>query len=138
MNDDGAFDYDKYMGKKAGEADVKKEGQKDAVQKYIDEIPKRKAEAEQRMKEYKEGRAKSMEQFNANMQKIGDAHDAKMKELRSTTKSGGSGAAGSGLDIEGKTGRNVKPKLRAGGMVSSASKRADGCAIKGKTKGRMV
>jgi len=48
------------------------------------------------------------------------------------------GAAGSGLDIEGKTGRNIKPKLKAGGMVSSASKRADGCAIKGKTKGRMV
>jgi len=48
------------------------------------------------------------------------------------------GAAGSGLDIEGKTGRNVKPKLRAGGMVSSASKRADGCAIRGKTKGKMV
>jgi len=50
----------------------------------------------------------------------------------------GSGAAGSGLDIEGKTGRNVKPKLKAGGMVSSASKRADGCAIKGKTKGKMI
>jgi hypothetical protein len=48
------------------------------------------------------------------------------------------GAAGSGLDIEGKTGRNIKPKLRAGGSVSSASKRADGCAIKGKTKGKMV
>ena len=48
------------------------------------------------------------------------------------------GAAGSGLDIEGKTGRNIKPKLKAGGMVSSASKRADGCAIKGKTKGRMI
>lgn len=29
-------------------------------------------------------------------------------------------------------------KKRAGGTVSSASKRADGCAIKGKTKGRMV
>jgi len=30
-------------------------------------------------------------------------------------------------------------KKKAGGMVkSSASKRADGCAIKGKTKGRMV
>jgi hypothetical protein len=27
---------------------------------------------------------------------------------------------------------------KKGGMVSSASKRADGCAIKGKTKGRMV
>lgn len=36
----------------------------------------------------------------------------------------------------------IKPsepvKKRAGGMISSASKRADGCAIKGKTKGRMV
>jgi len=29
-------------------------------------------------------------------------------------------------------------KKAKGGMVSSASKRADGCAIKGKTKGRMV
>ena len=29
-------------------------------------------------------------------------------------------------------------KKAKGGMVSSASKRADGCAIKGKTKGRMI
>jgi len=29
-------------------------------------------------------------------------------------------------------------KMKSGGKVSSASKRADGCAIKGKTKGRMV
>ena len=29
-------------------------------------------------------------------------------------------------------------KKRAGGMVGSASKRADGCAIKGKTRGKMV
>ena len=28
--------------------------------------------------------------------------------------------------------------MRKGGKVSSASKRADGCAIKGKTKGRMI
>jgi hypothetical protein len=34
----------------------------------------------------------------------------------------------------------VKPEMKAkGGIIkSSASKRADGCAIKGKTKGRMV
>jgi hypothetical protein len=36
----------------------------------------------------------------------------------------------------------IKPaepvKKAKGGSVSSASKRADGCAIKGKTKGRMV
>ena len=28
--------------------------------------------------------------------------------------------------------------MKSGGSVSSASKRADGCAVKGKTKGRMV
>lgn len=31
-----------------------------------------------------------------------------------------------------------KGGMKKGGKVSSASKRADGCAIKGKTKGRMV
>jgi hypothetical protein len=36
-----------------------------------------------------------------------------------------------------KEGGAVK-KMAKGGSVSSASKRADGCAIKGKTKGRMV
>jgi hypothetical protein len=30
------------------------------------------------------------------------------------------------------------PRMRTGGSVSSASKRADGCAVRGKTKGRMV
>lgn len=33
--------------------------------------------------------------------------------------------------------RAAKP-MKKGGKVSSASKRADGCAIKGKTKGKMV
>jgi len=33
----------------------------------------------------------------------------------------------------------VEPKkMRAGGSVSSASKRADGCATKGKTRGKIV
>lgn len=36
-----------------------------------------------------------------------------------------------------KKGGKVK-KYKKGGTVSSASKRADGCAIKGKTKGRFV
>ena len=40
--------------------------------------------------------------------------------------------------------RKVKEKIKSvlpfknGGKVSSASKRADGCAIRGKTKGRMI
>ena len=34
--------------------------------------------------------------------------------------------------------KNDKPMYKSGGSVSSASKRADGCAVKGKTRGRMV
>jgi hypothetical protein len=41
-----------------------------------------------------------------------------------------------------KQGLGMKPstdyEYKKGGKVSSASKRADGCAIKGKTKGRMI
>ncbi len=32
----------------------------------------------------------------------------------------------------------ASPQMKKGGKVSSASARADGCAVKGKTKGRMV
>ena len=32
----------------------------------------------------------------------------------------------------------VGTRMKKGGSVSSASKRADGCAVKGKTKGKMV
>ena len=54
----------------------------------------------------------------------------------------GRGSAGGGgmspTDIE-KGRQPGKVKLAKGGMVkSSASKRADGCAVKGKTKGKMV
>jgi hypothetical protein len=37
--------------------------------------------------------------------------------------------------------KSLPPKksgMKKGGMVGSASKRADGCAVRGKTKGRMV
>ena len=46
-----------------------------------------------------------------------------------------------GLDRIGFTGDKKKEepvKKAKGGMVSSASKRADGCAIRGKTRGKMV
>jgi hypothetical protein len=50
-------------------------------------------------------------------------------------KSGG-GGGGAGGDFSGMKGLD-KP-FKNGGKVSSASKRADGCAVKGKTKGRMI
>jgi hypothetical protein len=108
------------------------------------------------MKKYAKEMEANEKKANARAQKAGyPTAEAEEKALRQkaiedlTNKKGTSlnkeadrairgGAAGSGLDIEGKTGRNIKPKLRAGGSVSSASKRADGCAVKGKTKGKMV
>lgn len=41
-------------------------------------------------------------------------------------------------EYEGKTKEEMAVKKRAGGKISSASKRADGCASRGKTRGRMV
>jgi len=66
------------------------------------------------------------------------------KAIQSSARSGGSrgGGAGGGMnpaDIERVPGK--KPlKMKKGGAVkmSSASKRADGCAQRGKTKGKMV
>lgn len=113
--------------------DNKTKSERASIQDFLDKrSPESKAAAEQRMQEYKEGRAKSMEQFNANMQKISEDHDAKMKELRNTTKSGGGGGA------MPKSNRDITKNYKAGGKVSSASKRADGCAVKGKTKGKIV
>jgi hypothetical protein len=58
----------------------------------------------------------------------------KMKEILNKPKSGGSGGGGGMPKIN----RDITKNMKSGGKVSSASKRADGCAIKGKTKGRMV
>ena len=52
----------------------------------------------------------------------------KAEELRRKQEPSGGGSEAS-----------ARPKvMKAGGKVSSASSRADGCAVKGKTKGRMV
>ena len=104
----------------------------DDIQSFADKrSPESKAAAEQREKDYKESRAKSMEEFKSNMQKISDAHDAKMKEVSSKSKSGGGGGGGAGIP---KVGPKKPIDMKKGGKVSSASKRADGCAIKGKTR----
>jgi hypothetical protein len=47
--------------------------------------------------------------------------------------------SGSGSTGIPKTNRDLMRNNKAGGIIrSSASKRADGCAIKGKTKGKMI
>jgi len=62
----------------------------------------------------------------------------KAEKSRSSSPRGGGGGGGMNpADIEKVPGK--KPlKMKSGGMISSASKRADGCAIRGKTKCKMV
>ena len=40
--------------------------------------------------------------------------------------------------MEAKFRKATGKQFKSGGKVSSASKRADGCAVKGKTKGRII
>ena len=48
-------------------------------------------------------------------------------------------AAKAGREAEDEVKREMRGvKMAKGGKVGSASKRADGCAIKGKTRGKMV
>jgi len=54
---------------------------------------------------------------------------ARMKEILDKSKSGGGGGGG-----VPKSNRDITKNYKAGGKVSSASKRADGCAIRGKTR----
>jgi hypothetical protein len=59
-----------------------------------------------------------------------DAAERVKKEREKSAKKSSSRSESSGIsDIVG---------AKKGGLMSSASKRADGCAVKGKTKGRMV
>jgi len=75
------------------------------------------------------------------------AREALQKEYRGSRDDGGGGRGGSGGGGRGGAGatgadllRTMNPQklMKKGGKVSSASSRADGCAVKGKTKGRMV
>jgi hypothetical protein len=60
-----------------------------------------------------------------------EAELAKMKEITAPKSKSSGGGGGSGMP---KTGLNKKPEFKSGGKVSSASKRADGIAIRGKTR----
>jgi len=67
------------------------------------------------------------------------------KKVEANTRVGGIGGTGGGGGADmppgfmpGKKGGKGPIDYKKGGKVSSASKRADGCCIKGKTKGRMV
>ena len=65
------------------------------------------------------------------------------KKVEANTRVGGVGGGSGGADLPpgftpGKKGGKGFIDYKKGGKVTSASKRADGCCVKGKTKGRMV
>jgi hypothetical protein len=62
---------------------------------------------------------------------IRQAEIEKMKEILNKPKVGGGGGGGMGT---GKMSRDITKNYKAGGKVKSASSRADGCCIRGKTK----
>ena len=67
--------------------------------------------------------------------------DVDKRNLAPYEKKGKSGGGGGGGGDPMPLDKMIKAKkfnYKSGGKVSSASKRADGCAIKGKTKGKMV
>jgi hypothetical protein len=59
---------------------------------------------------------------------LANAEIARMKEILDKSKGGGGGG---GIP---KLNRDITKNYKAGGKVSSASKRADGCCIRGKTR----
>jgi hypothetical protein len=67
-----------------------------------------------------------------------DSGAADLNDFARDTKAKLRARRASGTAVEGKKKGGKVKKLASGGKVSSASKRADGCITKGKTKGKMV
>jgi hypothetical protein len=60
------------------------------------------------------------------------------KKIEANTRVGGVGGTGGGGMGTGKMNRDITKNYSKGGKVKSASARADGCCVKGKTRGKMI
>jgi hypothetical protein len=98
-------------------------GYKEVHEKYNPPEKDHKGKAAEN-KEFEDKRAKSSPL-------VAKAEIERMKEILDKPRGGGGGAMP-------KSNRDITKNFKAGGKVSSASKRADGCAVRGKTKGRIV
>ena len=93
---------------------------------------KRGAQSDMFEKEFKELKRAEEEKKAKERQKLEERPLPKHHRMPG---SGGGGGMKPDTDI---TASKKLPKMAKGGSVSAASRRADGCATKGKTKGRMV
>lgn len=85
---------------------------------------------------------KSVSRGGPGLDRLGESAAGRFiqRTLRPASRSDMEGESGVGTEMVGaKRGGKIKAKKYAGGgSVGSASRRADGCAMRGKTKGRMV
>jgi hypothetical protein len=96
------------------------EGYKEVHEKHNPPDKDRKGKAAEN-EEFKDKRAKSSPL-------IAKAEIERIKEILDKPKGGGGGGA------MPKSNRDITKNMKSGGKVSSASKRADGCAIRGRTR----
>jgi len=118
----GAFDF--------GENPEKPEKRKVGPSAFDEELAKQKEDRQEKAK----SKAAENEEFKDKRQPKSDlirqAEIERMKEILNKPKvSGGGGGMGTG-----KMSRDITKNYKAGGKVKSASSRADGCAIRGKTR----
>ena len=75
------------------------------------------------------------EKYNPPQKRGPGFFDEVLERAKSDRKPSGGGGGGAGIP---KVGPRRPTDMKKGGAVSSASKRADGCAVKGRTKGRVM
>ena len=92
-------------------------------------------EAQKNLRKIETNKAKAEVADIAAKERAEKASASEYKKYPASIRPAGGGGGGGGMP---KLNRDITKNMKSGGKVSSASSRADGCAQRGKTKGRMV
>jgi hypothetical protein len=121
------------MGLFGEESEEPKKAKRESGKRQTAKAEKPVVQADMFEKDFKELKRAEEEKKAKERQKLEDRPLPKHHRMPS----GGGGGGGMKPDTDITASKKL-PKMAKGGSVSSASKRADGCATKGKTKGRIV
>ena len=139
------MDYDEYFSDKAAaKAYAKEQAERAKVERQQNKEIEAKEEAYRKkhnigpeVKGHQHMIAAEAEEKALRQKAIEDLTNKKGTNLNREADRAIRGGAGGGGAMP-KSNRDITKNYKAGGKVSSASKRADGCAVRGKTKGRIV
>lgn len=104
----------------------------DDLQAKFDKFKEQKAETDKFVSGHGERLDKISEESKQRLKNVSEANTQRMNAIKG---GGGSGTGGTAGEIKALANPRA---MKKGGKVSSASKRADGIAAKGKTRGRIV